>query len=336
MEATNSQPYQDTPASGSSEPSYAPFPWFGGKRRVAAEVWQRFGNVANYVEPFFGSGAVLFGRPRGFQGIETVNDLDGYVANFWRSIKLSPEATAELANNPVNENDLHARHVWLVQQRETLRSRLEGDPDWHDPKIAGWWAWGVSTWIGGGFCDGKGPWWVDNDRRLVRAKGRSQGVQRRLIFLAPNRGVNGQRELAPWFESLANRLANVRVASGDWSRVCTPAVTFAYGITGVFLDPPYADTANREAGVYREDSESVAHDVRKWAIANGDNRLLRIALCGYEGEHEMPASWSVYSWKAGAPHGSKNGTKERIWFSPACLQSAQASLFDFVKPQSVE
>lgn len=54
----------------------APFPWFGGKSRVAAEVWRRFGSVANYVEPFFGSGAVLLGRPatqRG--GIETVNDL---------------------------------------------------------------------------------------------------------------------------------------------------------------------------------------------------------------------------------------------------------------------
>ena len=39
----------------------APFPWFGGKSRVAHIVWDRFGNVPNYVEPFFGSGAVLLG-----------------------------------------------------------------------------------------------------------------------------------------------------------------------------------------------------------------------------------------------------------------------------------
>lgn len=37
----------------------APFPWFGGKSTVADLVWQRFGDVPNYVEPFFGSGAVL-------------------------------------------------------------------------------------------------------------------------------------------------------------------------------------------------------------------------------------------------------------------------------------
>ena len=30
----------------------APFPWWGGKRRVAARVWERFGNPGVYVEPF--------------------------------------------------------------------------------------------------------------------------------------------------------------------------------------------------------------------------------------------------------------------------------------------
>ena len=41
----------------------APFPWFGGKSKVSNIVWERFGNVPNYVEPFFGSGAVLLNRP---------------------------------------------------------------------------------------------------------------------------------------------------------------------------------------------------------------------------------------------------------------------------------
>ena len=33
----------------------SPFPWFGGKSKVAEIVWERFGDVQNYVEPFFGS-----------------------------------------------------------------------------------------------------------------------------------------------------------------------------------------------------------------------------------------------------------------------------------------
>ncbi len=296
----------------------APFPWFGGKRKVSAEVWQRFGAVGNYVEPFFGSGAVLLGRPDP-SGNETINDLDGYVANFWRSVKFSPAMTADWADNPVNENDLHARHVWLLQQREDLRARLEGDPDWHDPKIAGWWAWGIGCWIGSGFCSGNGPWWVNDERQLVHL------------------GTNGRGEpearLDAWFAALSDRLKRVRVCSGDWSRICGPSVTFKHGLTGVFLDPPYADTADRQSDLYRVDSESVAHAVREWAIANGDNPLLRIALCGYDGEHEMPNSWDVFEWSAGAGFGgqaderTENGKRERIWFSPACLSRQQPDLF---------
>jgi DNA adenine methylase len=43
------------------KPLRAPFPWFGGKSRAAHLVWAAFGDVPNYVEPFFGSGAVLLG-----------------------------------------------------------------------------------------------------------------------------------------------------------------------------------------------------------------------------------------------------------------------------------
>jgi DNA adenine methylase len=51
----------------------APRPWFGGKSRAADLVWSRLGDVPNYVEPFFGSGAILLARPHEPR-IETVND----------------------------------------------------------------------------------------------------------------------------------------------------------------------------------------------------------------------------------------------------------------------
>lgn len=53
----------------------APFPWFGGKARVASMVWERFGaEIGNYMEPFFGSGAVLLGRPGGAGCMEQGDD----------------------------------------------------------------------------------------------------------------------------------------------------------------------------------------------------------------------------------------------------------------------
>lgn len=43
----------------------APFPWFGGKANAAELVWQAFGVVDNYVEPFAGSAAQQQRRMRG-------------------------------------------------------------------------------------------------------------------------------------------------------------------------------------------------------------------------------------------------------------------------------
>ena len=62
----------------------APFPWFGGKSRAAAIIWSRLGDVQTYNEPFAGSLAVLLARPHQPR-VETVNDLDCYLANFWRA-----------------------------------------------------------------------------------------------------------------------------------------------------------------------------------------------------------------------------------------------------------
>jgi hypothetical protein len=121
----------------------------------------------------------------------------------------------------------------------------------------------------------------------------------------------------------------VRVCCGDWSRVCGPSPTVKLGITGVFLDPPYADEADRTDGLYASDDLSVAHAVREWAVEWGNDPRMRIALCGYEGEHQIPDSWSCEAWKARGGYGSQsdgrgrsNAGRERIWFSPYCLKPA--------------
>ena len=252
---------------------------------------------------------------------------------------------ANFADNPVFENDLHARHVFLVGQKESLPAKLEGDADFYDAKLAGWWCWGICCWIGSGFCSGDGPWTVKGGR-LVKTED-SGGVCRSSIHLGDfgkgvNRkrqrlsgfaetGVNASDNLTEWFDALSARLRRVRVCCGDWSRICGPSVTIKHGGTAVFLDPPYADTAGRTDDLYRHDSLTVAHDVREWAIAQGGDPLMRIALCGYEGEHEMPEDWECVAWKRNGGYGSQGGenataAKERIWFSPHCLKP-HADLF---------
>jgi site-specific DNA-adenine methylase len=133
------------------------------------------------------------------------------------------------------------------------------------------------------------------------------------------------------FDDLAERLRDVRIACGDWGRVVTPSVTWRHGLTAVLLDPPYDD---EEHAIRYSGGASVSADVRAWAIENGERDDMRIALCGYDGEHDMPASWECVAWKAQGGYGSQgqgrgrdNSDRERVWFSPACLGAEQPSLF---------
>lgn len=279
-----------------------PSPGFGGKSRVAPEIWRRFGDCPNYVEPFAGSLAVLLARPHAPK-IETVSDKCHFIANFWRAVKLDPEAVAHHADWLVSEVDLNARHYWLVTQGAERLAAGVGDPDWHDAKIAGWWVWGACSWIGSGWCSGKGPWRWSADGWTKGNAG--QGIKRKLPHLGDaGRGINRQANTLGMLTALSERLRGVRVCCGDWSRIMGESVTIKHGMTAVLLDPPYSDPATDSDAIYSVDCGDVARKAAAWARANGDNPLYRIALCGYEGEHDMPG-WTEHRWKANGGYGNQ-------------------------------
>ena len=316
----------------------APFPWFGGKSRAASLVWERLGDVGGYVEPFAGSLGVLLGRPLHHRrAVETVNDIDGYIVNFWRAVRADPIAVAEHCDWPVSELDLTSRHSWLVNEAHDRLGALQSDPDWFDARIAGWWVWGCCAWIGSGWCSGEGPWTPNalRDRKLPHLGDAGRGVHRQLPHLGnAGRGVHrqlphlGNAGVGEWLETLSERLRHTRITCGDWTRVITPSASRAGGAPiGILLDPPYdVDDAHHE--VYGKDYRGVSAAVREWALENGDNPDMRIALCGYDTEHDMPG-WTVGTWKARAGYGpAENSARERVWFSPHCLSDRAPSLFD--------
>jgi DNA adenine methylase len=349
-----------TPSGASTgETLRAPFPYFGGKSTVASMIWERFGNVANYVEPFAGSLAVLLSRPHPPK-IETVNDKDGFIANFWRAVRNAPDEVAKWADWPVNEADLHARHAWLVTEGRKCIQAVLGNPDGFETQVAGWWLWGICQWIGHGWCSGEGPWqWADGAWcalpqngagvkhkiphlsagrgiwRVRPALNAGMGINRQIPHLNAGVGINGNaRPLYDWMGALADRLRNVRVCCGAWKRVCGPTPTVHQGLTAVFLDPPYS--ASDRADVYSVEDYEVAREARAWAIQRGDDPLMRIAFCGYEGEFgtPWPEGWREVAWKAKGGYGNQsegtgraNAHRERIWFSPHCLEDRQLDLF---------
>ena len=321
-----------------SDPLKAPFPYFGSKYLVADEIWQAFGSITNYVEPFAGSLSVLLNRPHPSRGSETVNDLDCHLVNVWRSIAAAPEKLAELLIAPVAEANAEAQHNALVQGAPEMRE-LMADPLSHDLTCAAWWIKGANEWIGTGWCTGEGPWswtpeggWVTSsgtgvNRQLPHIGNAGRGVNRQLPHIGDaGKGIFARRIefVRGWLCALRDRLSGVRIACGDWKRICQPSGTTRHGMTGVFLDPPYIGTE------YVYDSAPVCDSVREWCEANSSDPLLRIILAGRGTDHDE-LGWHRIEWSGKVGYSkTEDRHDEVLWLSPNCIitDPAQAT-FDF-------
>jgi DNA adenine methylase len=325
----------------------APFPYFGGKRDVAELVWARLGTVKQYIEPFCGSAAMLLGAKTP-ASLEVVNDYNGFIANFWRTVKHQPAEVARWADYPVSHIDQGARHVWLMEQRARIGALLQDPNDPGDAQVAGWWLWGQCCWIGSGWCE----WTRPDSPRGQRGYGDSGDGQDGLVEglgqipHAGNAGMGIQalgkiphasdagrgalltsagRTAWEWLHKLADRLERVRVTHGTWDR----CLNSHYGAesTAVFLDPPY----RAYESLYGADG--CADAVEVWAREHAD---LRVALCGHIGDYPTLGDWCCVPWTRKRLTYSGSGTtdKEAIWFSPACLKPdvspRQTSVFDLM------
>ena len=341
-----------------------PAPYFGGKSRIASRVWELLGQVPHYLEPCFGSGAVLLARPNydPRKHIETVCDLDGHVCNVWRALQFAPEEVAKYCDWPVNHIDLNARRRVLIAKTEKLVELLTNDEKAYDAELAGYWIWCASTWIG---HDMTSP----NSMPLVAKTGESKRINGQLphcidtgmgihalgkvpFLVGESKGINGQRphlgakgvhaerneNIYAWFDALSIRLRRVRVVCGDWKRICGGDWQDAVKGTGcgIFFDPPYSDT-DRDL-VYQHDSTEVAKEIAAWCLERGSRSTYRIVLCGYEGEHPqlIEAGWRTERWKTKGGYGNTarggkvtrgkiNRKRECLWISPHCLRT---TLFD--------
>jgi DNA adenine methylase len=286
----------------------APFAWYGGKSRVAGEIWRRLGNPDYYIEPFAGSLACLLARPDGQRGrLETVNDADAFLTNFWRAARDKPAAVVKHSAHPRNKLEMQARHRSMQSAKAQLAESLLSNPTWCDPKLAGWWLHGI--------CGSFGEAWLR--RKYAQQPSMKLGG---ILLRTP-------RERRERMTAIAERLAGVRVCHGDWLSVLTPiqiGMRDRSATTGIVLDPPYAGVSV-SYGEGGRGGCGMSSSVREWAIEHDTDPRLRIALCGYEGEHKMPDSWDCYAWASSGglsrnkSHGTANRFRERIWFSPGCL-----------------
>ena len=76
-----------------------PFSYYGGKMGMASQIVALMPAHRVYIEPFFGSGAVFFAKPRSPH--EILNDVNDVLVTFWRVLRDDHEALArECAMSP--------------------------------------------------------------------------------------------------------------------------------------------------------------------------------------------------------------------------------------------
>jgi DNA adenine methylase len=149
-----------------------PLTYYGGKQRLARQIVPLMPPHRVYLEPFAGGAAVLFAKPRAER--ETINDLDGTVMRFWRTLRdHSEELAAAVAATPYSREEWRACRDHVVDDDVEAARRLLVEVDQSFSRSRGSWS---SPCIG----DGRGRWqpgtWENLPPKIIAAATRLQGV----------------------------------------------------------------------------------------------------------------------------------------------------------------
>jgi len=226
----------------------------GAKWSIANWIIEKLPPHHSYIEPFFGSGAVLFTKPR--SNIETVNDLDGDVINLFECIRRDPERlAAEIYMIP------YARDVYEMafRDRDTETDSFRRAVNFY-----------VRMMMGHGF------------RTTGEKVGWKNDVQGREKSYASNQWCN----LPQVIMEAAERLRGVQIEN-------RPAVElisrFNYPNVLIYADPPYL-LSTRHGKQYRHEMTQADHAQLLEALKCHRGPVL---LSGYESQmyDDMLKGW---------------------------------------------
>ena len=273
-----------------------PFTYFGGKTALAERIAALLPAHEHYIEPFAGSLAVLLAkRP---SPMETVNDLDGDLMNFWQVLRDNPEGLERAcALTP------HSRGEYLASYDLTGTEGLER---------------ARRVWV-----------------RLTQGRGGSMRRTGWRYYVNP-RGSSSS--MPDYLEAYTDRLAAAAARLAMVSLECKPALELIaqYGQHKgclIYADPPYLGSVRNpraaRAGHGREYSAEMLTDEQHQELADALNAAAAaVVLSGYPSPlyDELYGGWH----RREIPVFNGNGTGDRsrtevLWSN---RPFTQGSLFD--------
>ena len=261
-----------------------PFAYYGGKTGMAPRIVSLLPPHRVYMEPFLGSGAVLFAKQPSAH--EIVNDLDDAVVAFFRCLREDPEELERVCR--------------LTPYARAEYARAELSEDLSDLERAR-------------------RFWVRVNQSFAKTAGRRTGWS--ITTARTQATANSTLGRLDRFMACAERLSSVVIekcdAAGLVERLATPD-------TAIYVDPPYLDEtrasrgAGKETNDYRCDMGSEAEHRRLAGVLQ--TTPAAVVLSGYPSPlyDELYAGWnvldvpvSVHSSNVAAV--SRASRVERIW-----------------------
>ena len=245
----------------------------GAKNRLAEWICGFIPEHEVYVEPYFGSGAIFFNKPPA--RIETINDLDGNVVNYFRVIREKPEELARmLALTPFSREEYYNSCIFDENDSDIEKAR----------KFA------VRCWQGFGSSNVYRNGFRSSQRRTSPHTTKEWGGLPESLIEASQRLQNAQIEQLPALEIL--------------KRYDTEDVF-------IYVDPPYLH-GTRKNYLYKHEMEDDEHIQLLEALKNHPGKIM---LSGYESElyNTILAGWHKEQKKTQAEAGIQR--VETIWMN---------------------
>lgn len=266
----------------------------GSKWSLANWIISVFPEHHSYLEPFFGTGAVLFNKPRSH--IETVNDLDGNVVNLFECIRTDPERLA--------------RNIYLTPySREVYEKAFCENEKPEDPfeRALNFY---ICLNMGHGFrTNGKKVGWKND------VQGRERGYAALDWCKLPDRIIQA-----------SERLRGVQIENRPAAELIP---RFNYRNVLIYCDPPYM-LETRHDKQYRCEMDAEDHEELLKLLLEHKGPVV---ISGYETElyNNMLAGWNRYETIAYSNVCSKK--REIIWmnFDPPAKQMSIEDLGKEVK-----
>lgn len=235
----------------------------------------------SYLEPFLGSGAVLFNKPR--SDIETVNDLDGNVVNLFRWIRDAPERLA--------------REIYYIPySRQVFEEAFKTVPEDSLQKAVNFF---IRLSMGHGFrTTGENVGWKND------VQGRERSYASRDWCSLPERVMQA-----------AERLRGVQIENMPALELIG---RFNYENVLIYCDPPYM-LETRHGKQYRCEMDDREHEELLKALLQHKGHVI-ISGYETELYDSMLAGWNRCETKAHSQTGTERKEVIWMNYSPPCRQ----------------